>query len=227
MKTIRWLHTKWPSSFSNISKKLLSNQYSHRTGKGFLLTSSGSRNISGKYIEKSTVKSVILDPFGNETESINTTYYVSNFAFESSSSLLALTTPPRSLRKFLSELHSLFGLGLELSDVSVDPMIWLNNIESLLSPVTVKHISASGIMVPKDGLAKISVSGKKDIRKEFRKLVGEKKHNIDSIKFNGSINECHLSGEISKTGTARISGNIYSGFIEEVRDCLENSIKMN
>ena len=224
MRTIRWLNASWPLSYSNISKTLLANQYSDLTGSGFLLSSSGSKKISGKYIEKSIDKSVVTDPFGNETESALITYYVSRFSIENSSSLLELNSPPRSLRKFISELHSLLGLGMELSDIQVDPFVWLEQIERSLSPVTVKHISASGIMVPKGGLGKVSVSGKKDIRKEFSKLIGDKKRNIDSIKFVAVINNCRISTELLKTGTVRVSGHVYDGFINEIRACLESSI---
>jgi len=224
MKKIRWLFAEWPLPISNISKKLLSNQYSERKGQGFLLSSTGNNRITGKYVEKTTKKSVIVDPFGNETESIITSYYVSKFKIESSSRFLELSDPPRSLRRFISELHILLGLGLELSELSVDPLFWLDNIESSLAPVTVTHISSSGIRVPKYGLAQISVSGKKDIRQEFSKLIDGKPCNIDSIKFVGHIGNCHVSTELSKTGAAKISGHVYDGFIDGLKMCLENSI---
>ncbi len=224
MRTIRWLNATFPSTFSNITKGLLANQYTDLKGRGFLLSSSGGRKISGKYIEKTVDKIVVIDPFGEETESSSITYYISKFTIENSSNILELDSPPRSLRKYTSELHRIIGLGLELSDIQVDPLIWLENIEKLLSPVTVKSISASGIMVPKDGLGKVSVSGVKDIRSAFNKLIGDKKRNIDSVKFFGVINDCHISAELIKTGTVRISGQLYDGFIGEIRTCLEMSI---
>jgi len=224
MRTIRWLNVSFPTTLSSITKGFLANQYTDSKGRGFLLSSSGSRKISGKYIEKTVDKMVVIDPFGKETESSSITYYISKFTIENASNILELDSPPRSLRKYISELHQIIGLGLELSDIQVDPLVWLENIEKLLSPVIVKSISASGIMVPKDGLGKVSVSGKKDIRNEFNKLIGNKKRNIDSIKFFGVINNCHISAELIKTGTVRVSGQLYDGFIREIRTCLEMSI---
>lgn len=224
MRTIRWLNVSFPNTLSSITKGLLANQYTDSKGRGFLLSSSGSRKISGKYIEKTVDKMVVIDPFGKETESSSITYYISKFTIENASNILELDSPPRSLRKYISELHQIIGLGLELSDIQVDPLVWLENIEKLLSPVIVKSISASGIMVPKDGLGKVSVSGKKDIRNEFNKLIGNKKRNIDSIKFFGIINDCHISAELIKTGTVRVNGQLYDGFIREIRTCLEMSI---
>ena len=224
MRTIRWLNVSFPTTLSSITKGLLANQYTDSKGRGFLLSSSGGRKISGKYIEKTVDKVIVIDPFGKETESLSIIYYISKFTIENASNILELDSPPRSLRKYISELHQIIGLGLELSDIQVDPLVWLENIEKLLSPVTVKSISASGIMVPKDGLGKISVSGKKDIRDEFNKLIGDKKRNIDSIKFFGIINNCHISAELLKTGTVKLNGHLYDGFVDEIRTCLESSI---
>lgn len=223
MKKIRWLYAEWPLSITNISKKLLLNQYSEQKGEGFLLSSSGKKMIVGRYIEKSKEKSIITDPFGNEIESFITSYYVSKFSIFNTVGLLQLNDPPRSLRKLLSELHNIFGLGLVLSDFNVDLLLWLENIEKLLVPVIVTNISASGIRIPQNGLAKIAVAGKKDIRNEFYKLIGKKSYRIDSLKLVMNIKECNISVELLKSGAIRFSGHIYDGFIEDMRSCLEIS----
>lgn len=207
-----------------VSKRLLSNQYNENVGRGFILTSSGKHRVSGKFVEKLTEPTLIVDPFGNEIESHITTYYVSRFSFDSSSALMELESPPRSIRKLISELHSIVGLGFELSDVKVNPLVWLQELEALHSPVLVRHISSSEIFVPKNGLAKISVSGEKDIRDEFARLVGEKAHVIDLVKFSGVFNQCNISAKISKSGTINYSGHVYDGFKEDIKDCLERSI---
>lgn len=225
MKTIRWLKVKWPLQLIEISNLLLANQYDEATGRGFLLSSSGTKKISGKYVEKIIEPTLVVDPFGNESESQVVTYYISKFSFDSSSSLMELESPPRSIRKLVAELHSIVGLGMEMSDVKVDPLIWLQELESLYSPVLVRNISSSGITAPKNGLAKISVSGKKDIRSEFGRLVGERPCVIDLVKFSGVFNQCNISAEASRTGTIKYTGQIYDGFREDVKKCLERSIK--
>lgn len=225
MKTIRWVKVKWPIHLVELSKLLLANQYDEAAGRGFVLFSSGKNKISGKYVEKIIEPTIIIDPFGNETELQVTTYYVSKFSFNNSSSLMELESPPRSIRKLIAELHSIVGLGLEFSDIKVDPLVWLQELESLHSTVLVRHISSSGISVPKSGLAKISVSGKKDIRSEFNRLVGKRPCVIDIVKFNGVFQQCNISAETSKTGTIKYSGQIYDGFKEDVKECLERSIR--
>lgn len=223
MKSIRWLKVKWPLPLAEVSRRLLSNQYDEDVGRGFILSASGGQKVSGKFVEKLSEQTITVDPFGNETELQVTTYYVSKFSFNDSSPLMELESPPRSIRKLIAELHSIVGLGMELSDVKVDPLVWLQKLEALHSPVLVRHISSSGITVPKNGLAKISVSGKKDIRGEFTRLVGGKERVIDVVKFSGVFKQCNITAETSKSGTIKYSGHVYDGFKEEIKECLERS----
>lgn len=224
MKTIRWLKVSWPLPLVEISRRLLAQQYDDNAGSGFLLTSSGRNKISGKFVEKRTERTLSTDPFGNDSESFITTYYIVKFSFESSSGLMELESPPRSLRKLVSELHSIVGLGMELSDIKVDPLKWLNKIEKRLNPVIVRNISSSGITVPENGLAKISVSGKKDIRNEFFGLVGEKIKVIEIVKFAGDFNGCNILAELSRSGSIKYSGHVFDDFCKDVRNCLESCI---
>ncbi len=224
MKTIRWLKVRWPLSIIEVSKRLLSNQYDEDKGRGFILTSSGNHRVSGKFVEKITKPTIIVDPFGNETESQTIVYYVSKFSFNSSSELMELESPPRSIRKLISELHSVVGLGMELSDIIVDPLVWLHELEALHSLLLVRHISSSQITVPINGLAKISVSGRKDIRDDFARLIGERSRVIDLVKFSGVFRECNIIAETSKSGTIKYSGHVYDGFKEDIKECLERSI---
>lgn len=224
MKTLRWLKVKWPLPLSDLSKRLLSMQYDEELGRGFILSSSSSSRLAGKFVEKTIQRIITIDPFGNEIEAYNTTFYVSKFYYESNSNLLELESPPRSIRKLASELHSIAGLGLELSDIKVDPLTWLNEIEKDYKSILVHHISSSGITVPKNGLAKISVSGKKDIRREFSDLVTDKPRIIDSVRFKGKLNGCSISAELSRSGSIKYSGHIYDGFKSDIRKCLEYCI---
>lgn len=224
MKTIKWLKVNWPLPLIEISRRLLAQQYDEDTGKGFILSVCGEKKIAGKFVEKLTERSFQTDPFGNESEAFITTYYVSKFSFESESGLIELESPPRSLRKLINEFHSLVGLGMELSVIKVDPLVWLNKMETKFKPVIVRHISSSGITIPKNGLAKISVSGKKDIRYEFSKLVGEKLRVIEAVKFCGEINGCKILAEITRSGCIKYSGHVFEGFQKDVSDCLESCI---
>lgn len=223
MLTVRWLKIIIPITLRVLSEKMLSNQYTDDSGKGFLLSSTISNRVSGKYIEKIINKSTVIDPFGNETESVTTDYYVLNFTFDDSN-YLEIKNPPRSMKKFISNLRDLVGLGLEVSEVSIDPLEWVNNIENSMFPVVVKHISASGIVVPKNALAKISISGEKDIRDEFDSMIGSKHRKIDSIKFISSYDDRQVTAELTNTGAIKFSGHTHDSFLYDVRKCLGDAI---
>jgi len=226
MQTVRWLKVKWPIPTSEVSKRLLSRRYNEVDGRGFLLSKSGKQRTTGKYIEKLVEPSLTIDPFGNETKTLITTYYVAKFSFDKSSDLMELDSPPRSIRKLVSELHSIVGLGMEFTDITLDPLVWVEELEALRrTRVIVRNISSSGISVPKNGLAKISVSGKRDIRDEFTKLVGKKKRVIDLVKFNGVLQKCSITAELTRSGSIKYSGQEYDSFKEDVKKCMKRTLR--
>lgn len=225
MKKIRWLKAEWPLSISEISKALLAHQYNDTTGHGFLLSTADQFNIAGSYIEKITNISVVTDPFGNQIESIDVTYYTSKFYIDSSSNVLELIDPPRSIRKLLNKFHNILGIGLELSEIKVDPLIWLHLIEEVYGQLLVQNISSSGITVSPNGLARVSVAGKKDIRREFGQLTGNKFCIIDKIKASGTIENCNVSIELSKNGATQINGQIFDTLQDTLKKCLTKVIQ--
>ncbi|MFT5699728.1 MAG: hypothetical protein ACI8ZB_002594 [Desulforhopalus sp.] len=226
MKKLKWLKAEWPLPIADISKILLDNQYIESKGHGFVLLESNKQKISGKYIERITKTIVSTDPFGNQFESTNVTYYISIFLIDSSSNVIELTDPPRSSRKLLSTLHELLGIGLELSEINVNPLTWLNLFESSCGELLVQSIAASGIAVPENGLARISVSGKKDIRNEFDSLVGNKFHQIDSVKASGVVGDCNVTLELFKNSSAKITGHIFDTLTSSIKTCLERSVHL-
>lgn len=224
MKKLKWLNAEWPLSIADISRILLDNQYIESKGHGFVLLESNNQKISGKYIERITNSVVTTDPFGNQFESTSVSYYISIFLIDNSSNVLELTDPPRSSRKLLSTLHDLLGIGLELSEINVNPLTWLNFFENSCGKLLIHNIAASGIRVPENGLARISVSGKKDIQKEFNSMVGNKFHHIDSVKASGVIEDCNVSLELFKNGSAKITGHIFDTLTSSIKTCLELSV---
>lgn len=225
MKKIRWLKAEWPLPISEISSTLLAHQYNDANGHGFLLSAADKFKIAGSYIEKTTNISIVTDPFGNQLESTDVKYYTARFYIDSSSNVLELIAPPRSIRKLLVTFHGVLGIGLELSEIEIDPLIWLNLIEEVYGKLLVQNISSSGITVPPNGLARVSVAGKKDIRQEFSLLTGNKFCTIDNIKASGTIENCHVSFELSKNGATKISGQLFDGLQKTLKKCLEKAIQ--
>ncbi len=225
MKKVKWLYYELPIPIVQLSELLLSNQYSEDAGTGFLLSKSNSKTIAGRYIEKDISTAIVQDPFGNETESAITTYYICSFSLNKDSNLLCIYDPPRTLRKFISKLHSMMGLGFVLSDITVDPLSWIIDMEKEVSNLNITHISSYGIRVEKAGLAKISVSGKKDIRNEFKSITESIKFKTDLVKFSFEYNNHTVTGSLSKTGLSQINSPSASELISKFQSAIEKQVK--
>ncbi|PVZ69723.1 hypothetical protein [Pelagibaculum spongiae] len=218
----KWLYSELPLSLDIVTTRLLAEQYSDDKGEGFLLNSSGKNFLSGRYIEKIIGKSIVTDPFGNQSEQTTVAYYTCKFNWQNGSKLLCITEPPRSLRKFLAKLHNLLGLGVVVADIDVDPLKWLQQIESQLGRTTITHISSLGIHTPVGGLAKISVSGKKDIRTDFEELISNRRHKIDNVKFNLKYsNDIQALVELTGAGSCKLKSYNHKEILEKFRLCLE------
>lgn len=72
------------------------------------------------------------------------------------------------------------------------------------------------------GIAKISVSGKKDVRDDFSKLVSGRNYTIDIIKFSlGSTNDIAVNGELTKLGGCKVHSYDQLDMIGKIRTGLE------
>jgi hypothetical protein len=228
MVKAKWLFSELPLSLDLVTTLLLSEQYTDDKGEGFLLSSSGKQFLSGRYIEKIIGKSIITDPFGNQSEQETVTYYTCKFSWQNGSKLLCIIEPPRSLRKFLAKLHSLLGLGVVIADITIDPLKWLQQIENQLGITTITHISSFGIHTPVGGLAKISVSGKKDIRADFEELISTRRHKIENVKFELKYsNDIQALVELTKTGSCKLKSYNHNEILEKFRLCLEAIVEDN
>lgn len=228
MVKAKWLYSELPLSLDQITTLLLAEQYSDDKGEGFLLSSSGKQFLSGRYIEKTIGRSIVIDPFGNQSEQETVAYYTCKFSWQNGSKLLCITEPPRSLRKFLAKLHSLLGLGVVIADITIDPLEWLQKIESQLGITTITHISSFGIHTPVGGLAKISVSGKKDIRTDFDELISNRRHKVENVKFNLIYNnDIKASVELTRAGNCKLKSYNHNEILDKFRLCLEGIVADN
>lgn len=207
MYKVRWLQSEFPVPFDEVSSVISKNKYNDSIGNGFILSKKNQSALKGRFVEKRVDKVVTIDPFGSEIESTEVTYYTCRFELSSKNNLITIFEPPRTLRSFMSKMHELFGLGVVIAELKVKPLHWLDEIKSDFDKVTVKHISAFGMRVPPNGLAKLSVSGKADIRQEFNSLVGSNFHSIDCVKFECRFQDVFYSVELNKTGSLKIKNN--------------------
>jgi len=224
MKRVRWFSSDWVIPLDDLSSKMLTLQYNENTSNGFILSKKTKNNISGKFIEKQIKIDKITDPFGNETESRRIIYQVTKFIITNDSIGLELINPSRSIKKFLSIIQGMVGLGLVLSEVKISPIDWLQSIEQE-KKCEVKTIQASGIKANENGVAKVSISGVKDIREEFNNFIDGKKHTVDCVKFTLVLNDTLCKLELYKNSTAKITSPYFDELQKIVRNSLLNVTK--
>lgn len=225
MISTRWLYSELPISLRELSSLMLANQYSEKSGRGFLLSSSNSESLTGKYIEKTIENIYIEDPLGNKIQSQSTVYYICKFEWNSKSKLLSITDPPRSLRKFINEIRSMVGLGVVVADINFDIEKWISEIESRNCILTIDNISCYGVRTKFDCLAKINVKGTTDVRRDLEALLDGKTYKLDSLKFRIEFeNGVSANGELTKTGSCKFSTSSTTFFTKQLRDSLEPCI---
>lgn len=222
MKKVKWLYSELGHSIEELSDIFKSNQYSNAHGRGLILSSRNRESLSGRYIEKIVKVSRIVDPFGEETYQELTSYYTCNFQIQAKSSLLCIIDPPRTIRNFVSYLHSLLGLGLVISEVTVDPYEWLMAIDTKLKIPAVTNITATGIRMSEHGLAKVNVAGKKDVRADFFELLNNRRYKIDCLKFELEYEEnITIKCELTKLGSCSFKAYNSEEVLNDLRISLE------
>ncbi|MBY8157085.1 hypothetical protein KW508_03540 [Vibrio fluvialis] len=220
----KWLYSKLPVSLKQLGKLMKENQYSDISGCGFLLSTSTDSKLVGKYIEKTVLKSVVEDPFGNILETETISYYTCHFNWNAESNYMFVLDPPRSLRKFINKIHSLTGLGVTISEVNVSPKVWLDLIEKEADLVRIFQISTCGINASSDASANVVVTGKNDVTKAFFDLIGDRRYIVDSVKFEAFFDTLPVKGELTKSGTSRIKTINGTFVLEKLRESLAMSI---
>lgn len=225
MKKIKWLKAGFPISSGELRDVLLTCQYSQDTGSGFTLEIAKASYLKGQYFERKIEKATSVDPFGNEITNDVVSFYRCRFEYNAEIGILIIQEPPRSLRPFINKLSSLVGLGMELADITAKPLEWCTLMENELNQVDITNISAYGITVPPNGLAKITVSGKKDIRNEFEKTLNDRSYFVDSVKFSFDFKNSKPSIELTKTGAARVAGYVDESLISLLTTSLLHQVK--
>lgn len=221
MLKIKWLYSELPTSLSQLASRMKENQYSEERKKGFILATATSSKLVGKYIEKTVKVTIVEDPFGVTSEVENVEYYVCQFNWILDSNYMYISNPPRTLRKFTNILHELTGIGLVLSEIDQDPIVWLENIERDADSFSILQVSAFGIRTSPSSTAKIIVTGSSEVRETFSELVNSKRYVIDCVRFEASFGELVVKGELTKNGVCRIKALNTKFFLSILRESID------
>lgn len=220
----KWLVADWSIPISLISSMMLACQFTEESGEGFIISRSNSSSIEGKFIRKNTYLISEERPFGENIESQRTEYIIIEFNITSDRYLgLELLNPPRTVKPLISKLSEMVGLGLTITDSLVNPLHWAEQIEKQAQLFRLTEIQVSDVGISSNSLARVSVNGEYDIRKDFSSFIGNKKYSIQQVKFRVKLVENEVKSclvELRRNGSAKF----YNGWSVNLYSIVRNSL---
>lgn len=216
MKT-KWFKVTFPINNLSLIKILQENSFKSNTSNGFELIDYDKSTIVAKFIEKTIVKEVIIDPFGN-TETIEITkYFILNFTLyyiANNSHFLILESPPRSIKCFINKLYELMGFGVFLINFSIDISKFIDILKQKYGShaVRINSIKIGGVYLSNQTSAVIELISNGDLLKDLSNTIkitnnvffSKAKISISTITGNQDKIEVTRGGSINCTNNSHL-----------------------
>ncbi len=223
MRKTKWFITNIKIPIESIFSEMLSYQFTQNVDEGFLIARSSKNLIEGKFIEKLIITERFDNPFGYTEENRIVKYQITKFCLTDETPIgLIVTDPPRSMRAFFAAIHRILGISSLISEITIDPLLWALNFENSFGKIKILNISSTGINIANNSLAKVSVTGEKDIRNDFMEFIGSRYRFNQLVKFSvfhKNTNKKYLI-ELQKNAVIRISGEPYEHMLIPIKDGL-------
>ncbi|MEM9213212.1 MAG: hypothetical protein AAGD25_02600 [Cyanobacteria bacterium P01_F01_bin.150] len=220
----KWFFVDWSVPISLIGSMMLASQFTEEAGEGFIISRSNSSSIEGKFIQKNIYYVSEERPFGENIRNQRIEYMIIEFNITNGRYLgLELLNPPRTIKPLISKLSEMIGLGLIITDSLVNPLHWAEQIEKQAKSFKLTEMQVSDVGIASNSLARISVSGECDIRKDFSDFIGNKKYSVQQVKFRVKLLESEVKScliELKKNGSAKF----YSGWSVKLYSLVRNSL---
>jgi len=170
MDKILWLRVEWKGSFEVVRSNLAKSSYTESDGSGFILEQVRERLISGRFVEKRVFDYETLDPFNNTVRFQNTRYDYVHFRISTESVGLEIWNPPRSIRTFLSTLAEFSGFRIAVSNLKINILSWMRNIESSLGRIELESLVCDEIMFSSSSRGRLWLAGSGDLLKTVERF---------------------------------------------------------
>jgi hypothetical protein len=222
MTKYQWFYADWIIPMSTIRSMMLSYQFTEEGGEGFLLSRSGKTFIEGKFIRKNEYLIFQEMPLGGQEEIQKIDYSIASFRVSCDKKIgLEIIDPPRTIRPFISKMSEMIGLGMVVSEYSIDPLLWVKEIEKRSDKVLVTEMQGSGVRISNSSIAKFLVRGELDVREDWESFIQGKKYSLNGIKIKikkQDVREESFIVELKGSGSARFFNDNHAVVYEIVRD---------
>jgi hypothetical protein len=222
MTKYQWLYADWLIPISTIRSMMLSYQFTEEGGEGFLLSRAGEAFIEGKFVKKNEYVVFREMPLGGHEEVQKIDYSIAAFRLSCDKKLgLEIINPPRTIRPFISKMSEMIGLGMIVSEQSIDPLLWAKEIEKKSDKVCITEMQGTGLRVSNSSIAKFLIRGELDVREDFKNFIQGKQYSLKGVKLKvKKIDVCEESFmvELKDTGSATFFDANHIFLYEIVRD---------
>ncbi len=156
-------------SAEEITKILSLKRYKKNTKKGFVIDSSDTICVRGRFIRRVERERTIVDPIGGAASFVEISFENTRFHFYPSRSVMCVLDPPRATRFLFASLEEAFGSGFELLELVWDP-IKTKDILSEWFDTQIKEIECKNFTLGHNLDATLRVRGDKDAIQEIERI---------------------------------------------------------
>lgn len=172
---------------------------------GFEISRLDSKHVlSGKFIVRRVVESIVLDSDGNEIESQNVTY--ENFSFRllqrDGLCVFCLFDPPRGLKLFIQTLAKQLGFGFSVTESSFNVTNIISFLErsTVVEVVNVSRAKLINISLTSSSLASMEIRSQKNAVIESEEFLKGKTHLLDRVAVEVFYRSTSVKVEVSRSG---------------------------
>lgn len=203
MTKFKWFKMSFKKDFSFVAEKFSENKFSEDSEDGFIISKIQSGLIAGKYVKKTTFVKDIINPFGGLEEINAIDYFIISFEIDFyPKPTLRITNPKRTIKPLLTKLNSILGFNFSISDIMLNPLHILNDIEDIFGEIKVDKIELNDINIDNKALATLILKSEQDVRYLIKNdITNNRNYKIKNIK--GSFLSPNFMG-----GKIEISDNL-------------------
>jgi hypothetical protein len=224
MKRYRWLKASWPLSMRSFAKRLQVKRFDETVTDGFVVDRVRDDFVDARYVERLEYDDTVVDPFGRELSIHRLDYRQCEFRASTEGPGIELIDAPRAIQTMVSRLAEVTDFRLSISQLSVDPLIWAQSIQTTMKIRGVVDSIQIGSLELSAGVdAKVVIRSSTDALGASAKLVEGKKHLIEKLQLRipGSRKTVLV---LSRNGSVRIDSDTPDELLPFIRDALTDQV---
>jgi hypothetical protein len=209
--------------YDRIVDGINSDQFTAKASSGFLVDSSRGDFVQARFVERNEVVEKTTDPFGNESEIKRTEYTQLAFRLQRQAPQLEIYDAPRQINAFVNRLGEFTKGTAAIYSPEISVNAWLRAFGELELSMVVTGALIVNLELGDSVLAKIALSGERDVRKYINNVASGRKYQLAQALARVKFKDSEIAIKISPE--ARLSLNSSSEEIESnLRKCLKAAL---